>query len=150
MLNNSSALFLFSYGINHQLNIIIRTRFSTEISKAVTHIKTSTSYVIKAYEVLALSCSLRISVKSKKPFEKRISPLSKGKLTNLNLSFLICHHNSNHRSQKNNRCEFYKQEFKPMQYCSCHCQLRIIEIPIQIKTILRCKCDKYYHYNRTQ
>lgn len=63
--------------------------------------------------------------------------------TNLNLSFLICHHNSNHRSQKNNRCESYKQEFKPMQYCSCHCQLRIIVIPIQIKTIRRCKCDKY-------
>ena len=37
-----------------------------------------------------------------------------------------------------------------MQYCSCHCQLRIIVIPIQIKTIRRCKCDKYYHYNRTQ
>lgn len=51
---------------------------------------------------------------------------------------------------KNNRCESYKQEFKPMQYCSCHCQLRIIVIPIQIKTIRRCKCDKYYHYNRTQ
>ena len=30
----------------------------------------------------------------------------------INLSFLICHHNSNHRSQKNNRCESYKQEFK--------------------------------------
>ena len=69
---------------------------------------------------------------------------------NWNLFFLICHHNSNHRSQKNNRCESYKQEFKPMQYCSCHCQLRIIVIPIQIKTIRRCKCDKYYHYNRTQ
>lgn len=55
-------------------------------------------------------------------------------------------------SQKNNRCESYKQEFKPMQYCSCHCQLRIIVIviPIQIKTIRICKCDKYYHYNRTQ
>jgi len=35
-----------------------------------------------------------------------------------------------------------------MQYCSCHCQLRIIVIPIQIKIIRRCKCDKYYHYNR--
>ena len=72
------------------------------------------------------------------------------KPANWNLSFLICHHNSNHRSPKNNRCESYKQEFKPMQYCSCHCQLRIIVIPIQIKTIRRCKCDKYYHYNRTQ
>ena len=41
--------------------------------------------MIKVYEVSALSCSLRISVKSKKPFEKRISPLSKGKLTNLKL-----------------------------------------------------------------
>ena len=38
MLNNSSTLFLFSYGINHQLNIIIRTRLSTEISKAVNNV----------------------------------------------------------------------------------------------------------------
>ena len=41
--------------------------------------------MIKVYEVLALSCSLRISVKSKKPFEKGISPLSKGKLANWKL-----------------------------------------------------------------
>jgi len=41
--------------------------------------------VLRVYEVLALSCSLRIFEKSKKPFEKRISPLSKEKLANWNL-----------------------------------------------------------------
>ena len=37
--------------------------------------------IVSIYEVLALSCSLRISVQIEKPFEKRISPLSKGSLT---------------------------------------------------------------------
>ena len=45
--------------------------------------------MVVIHEVLVLSCSLRISVKIKKPFEKRISPLSKGKLTNGNLLIRI-------------------------------------------------------------
>ncbi|WP_418781932.1 hypothetical protein [Hominenteromicrobium sp.] len=43
--------------------------------------------MVVIHEVLVLSCSLRISVK--KPFEKRIFPLSKGKLTNGNLLIRI-------------------------------------------------------------
>ena len=42
--------------------------------------------MVVIHEVLALSCSLRISVKIEKPFEKGIFPLSKGKLTNDNLN----------------------------------------------------------------
>ena len=45
--------------------------------------------MLRVYEVLALSCSLRISVKSKKPFEKRIFPLSKGNLTTYLYSITI-------------------------------------------------------------
>ena len=42
--------------------------------------------LLRVYEVLALSCSLRISLKIEKTFKKRISPLSKGKLTSWKLA----------------------------------------------------------------